>query len=138
MWTKRKCSILTIQDKQSIILGLEKGEKGTSLSSEYGVSKQQISDIHKNKDKIMKFADNLESDHGLKRKFSIDSLIFIFSIIQTLDYPDYSGQSPRVRIIEVRLYYKTCLHFTINDSNKLIIINNVINDLMIIRNNNNW
>jgi len=82
MWTKRKRSIL-------------------QLSSEYGVSKQQISDIHKNKDKIMKFADNLESDHGLKRKFSIDSLIFIFSIIWTLDYPDYSGQSPRVRIIEV-------------------------------------
>ena len=47
---------------------MEKGEKGTSLSSEYGISKQQISDISKNKDKIMKFADNLESDHGLKRK----------------------------------------------------------------------
>ena len=71
MSTKRKCSILSIQnvqDKQSIILRLEKGEKGTSLSSEYGASKQQISDIHKNKDKIIKFADNLESNHGLKRK----------------------------------------------------------------------
>ena len=68
MSTKRKRSILSIQDKQSIILRLEKGEKGTILSSEYGVSKQQISDIRKNKDKIMKFADNLESDRGLKRK----------------------------------------------------------------------
>jgi len=45
---------------------LEKGLKGTSLSSEHGVSEQQISDIRKIKDKIMKFADNLESDHGLK------------------------------------------------------------------------
>ena len=68
MSTKRKRSILSIQDKQSIILRLEKGEKGTSLSSEYGVSKQQILDIRKNKVKIMKFADNLEIDHELKGK----------------------------------------------------------------------
>ena len=58
MSTKLKRSILSIQDKQSIILRLEKGEN----------SKEQISDIRKNKDKIMKSADNLESDHGLKRK----------------------------------------------------------------------
>ena len=57
MSTKRKRSIRSIQDKQSIILRFEKGEKETSLSSEYGVSKQ-----------IMKFADNLEIDHELKRK----------------------------------------------------------------------
>ena len=68
MSTKRKRSILSIQDKQSILLRLEKGEKGTSLSSEYGVSKQQISVICKNKVKIMKFADSLEIDHELKRK----------------------------------------------------------------------
>ena len=46
MSTKRKRSILSIQGKQSIILRLEKGEKGTSLSSEYGVGKQQISDMN--------------------------------------------------------------------------------------------
>ena len=68
MSTKRKRSILSIKDKKSIILRLEKGEKGTNLSTEYDVSKQQISDIRKNKDKIMKFVDNLESDEGLKRK----------------------------------------------------------------------
>ena len=33
-----------------------------------GASKQQISDIRKNKDKIMKLAYNLESDEGQKRK----------------------------------------------------------------------
>ena len=32
------------------------------------------------------------------------SLIFIFSIIQTLDYPDYLLRSWWVRIIEVQLY----------------------------------
>ena len=47
---------------------LEKGEKGTNLSAEDNVSKQQISDIRKNKEKIMKFADILETSEGLKRK----------------------------------------------------------------------
>ena len=65
MLTKRTCSILSIQDKYTIILRLEKGEKGTTLSSECGVSKQQILDICITKDKIMKFADNLESVHEL-------------------------------------------------------------------------
>ena len=32
------------------------------------------------------------------------SLIFIFSLIRTLDYPDFLLRSQRVRIIEVRLY----------------------------------
>lgn len=68
MSTKCKWTILLIKDKQSIILLLEKGEKGTDLSTEYGVSKQQISDIRKNEDKIMKFVDNLENDEGLKQK----------------------------------------------------------------------
>ena len=49
-------SVLSIKDEQSIILRLVRGEKRTNLSAEYGVSSQQISDIHKNTDKIMKFA----------------------------------------------------------------------------------
>ena len=40
---------------------LEKGEKGTNLSAECGVSKQQISDIRKNKETSTKFADILET-----------------------------------------------------------------------------
>ena len=66
-YLKCKQSVLLIKDKQSIIVRLEKGEKGTNLSAEYGVSKQ-ISDIRKNKEKIMKFADILETSEGLKRK----------------------------------------------------------------------
>ena len=58
MYAIRKISI---KDKQTIILWLEKGEKGTNLSAEYGVCKQQISDIRKNKENIMEFADNLET-----------------------------------------------------------------------------
>ena len=63
MSLKRKQSILSIKDKQSLILRLEKGEKGTNFSAEYGVSKQQISGMRKNKEKMMKFADNLETTY---------------------------------------------------------------------------
>ena len=61
---KRKQSVLSIKDKQSTILRLEKGEKGTNFSAEYGISKRHISDIHKNKETIMKFASILETSEG--------------------------------------------------------------------------
>jgi len=47
MSTKHKRSILSIQDKQAIILRLEEGEKGTSLSSEYGVNKADFRHLQK-------------------------------------------------------------------------------------------
>ena len=50
---------------------LEKGEKGTNLSEEYGVSKQQISDIHKNKETSMKFADILETSERVKQNLHL-------------------------------------------------------------------
>ena len=68
MSTKRKRSVLSIKDKQIIISCLDKGEKGTNLALEFGISKQQISDIRKNKDKNLKFTDNIETSEGLKRK----------------------------------------------------------------------
>ena len=64
MFLKRKRSVLSIKDKQAIIkLRLEKEEKGTNLSAEYGGSKWQISDIHKSKEKIMMFADTCTGIH---------------------------------------------------------------------------
>ena len=66
--TKRKRYVLSKKDKQIIISRLNKGEKGTNLAREFDISKQQISDIRKNKDKILKFADNIEASEGLKRK----------------------------------------------------------------------
>ena len=45
MSTKRKRAVLSIKDKQIIISRLDKGEKGTNLAQEFGISKQQISDI---------------------------------------------------------------------------------------------
>ena len=64
----RKQSVLSLKDKQIIISLLDKGEKGTNLALEFGISNQQISDIRKNKDKILKFTDNIETSEGLKRK----------------------------------------------------------------------
>ena len=62
---KWKRAVLSIKDKQIIISRLE---KGTNLAQEFGISKQQISDVWKNKDKIIKFADSIETSEGLKRK----------------------------------------------------------------------
>jgi len=55
---------------------LDKGEKGTSLAQEFGISKQQISDIWKNKDKILKLTDSIETSEGLKRKSLIKLQVF--------------------------------------------------------------
>ena len=70
MSTKRKRSVLSIKDKQAIIQRSDQGAKGTHLSLEYDISKQQISGIRKNREKIMKFADNIETSAGLQRKSS--------------------------------------------------------------------
>ena len=65
---KRQQSNLLIKDKQMIISCLEKGEKGTNLALELKISKQLISDIRKNKEKVLKFTDSIETRKGLKRK----------------------------------------------------------------------
>ena len=65
---KRQQSNLLIKDKQMIISCLEKGEKGTNLALELKISKQPISDIRKNKEKVLKFTDSVETSEGLKRK----------------------------------------------------------------------
>ena len=52
---------------QTIISPLEKGEKGaTNLALEFKISKQQISGIRKNKEKVLKFTDSIEMSEGLK------------------------------------------------------------------------
>ena len=63
MSTKRKRAVLSIKDKQIIISRLDKGEKETNLAQEFGISKQRISD--KNKNKILKFTDSIETSEGL-------------------------------------------------------------------------
>ena len=45
---------------------MEKSEKGTNLALKFKISKQQISDICKNKEKILKFTDSVETSVGFK------------------------------------------------------------------------
>ena len=73
--------ILICADKQIIISRLDKGEKGINLAQEYSISKQQISDIRKDKDKNLKSTDSIDASEGLK--WIINIHIF--------DYLDSSG-----------------------------------------------
>ena len=68
MFTQRKQSVLWIKDKQTIISRLEKGEKGTNLSLEFKINKQQISYIHvrKNEEKKDSEIHQQRRDEGLK------------------------------------------------------------------------
>ena len=52
--------------KQTIISHLEISEKGTNLALKFKISKQQISDICKNNENILKFTDSVETSVGLK------------------------------------------------------------------------
>ena len=63
-----KQSVLSIKDEQTIISHLEKSEKGTNLhvALKFKIRKQQISDICKNKEKILKFTDSVETSVGFK------------------------------------------------------------------------
>ena len=66
MSTQKKYSVLSIKDKQTMISHLDKGEKGENLAIKFKISKQQISDICKNKENILKFTDSVETSVGLK------------------------------------------------------------------------
>ena len=44
MSTKQSRSVLSIKDKQIIISRFDKGQKGTNLTLEFGISKQKISE----------------------------------------------------------------------------------------------
>ena len=49
-----------------MISHLDNGEKGANLAIKFKISKQQISDICKNKEKTLKLTDSIEMSEGLK------------------------------------------------------------------------
>ena len=83
MSTKRK-QVLSIKEKQIIISHWDKKEKGTNLAQEYGISKQQISDIRKNKDKILKSTDSIDTSEGLKGIINIHIFDYLESRLSGL------------------------------------------------------
>ena len=66
MSTQQKQSVLSIKDKQTMISHLDKGEKEANLAIKFKISKQQISDIRKNKEKTVKLTDSIEMSEGFK------------------------------------------------------------------------
>ena len=89
--------------KQIIISQLDKGEKGANIAEEFGITKQQISDIRKNKDKILShnihFFDNPDSRlSGLFAQVptSLDKrgLIVIRVFIKSQQPANSAGYSP--------------------------------------------
>ena len=66
MSTQQKQSVLSIKDRQTMISHLDKGEKGAILALKFKISKQQISDMRKNKEKTLKLTDSIEMSEGLK------------------------------------------------------------------------
>ena len=83
MSTRRK-QVLSIKEKQIIISHWDKKEKGTNLAQEYGISKQQISDIRKNKDKILKSTDRIDTSEGLKGIINIHIFDYLDSRLSGL------------------------------------------------------
>ena len=78
---------------QSIIVRLEKREKGTNLSAEY-----DISDICKNTQTILKFANILETSEGLKQKLlkvahddQLDKVLYVWFIQERTSGTSISG-----------------------------------------------
>ena len=60
------CSL--VKGQANDFLCLEKGEKGTNLALEFKISKQQISDICKNQEKILKFTDKFKTSERFDPK----------------------------------------------------------------------
>ncbi|CAH0518860.1 unnamed protein product [Peronospora belbahrii] len=66
--TKRKRVVLSIHDKQQVLQLLESGEQPIAIAREFGISRQQVSDIKKNKERILAFCTNAKCISKLKCK----------------------------------------------------------------------
>ena len=62
---KRKHTLLTIKEKNELLDKLEKGVPVVNLVSEYGVVRQTISDIRRNKEKIRGYAEKVRLEQGV-------------------------------------------------------------------------
>ncbi|TDH68317.1 hypothetical protein CCR75_004507 [Bremia lactucae] len=65
---KRKRVVLSIHDKQQVLQRLEGGEQPMAIARIFGISRQQVSDIKKNKDRIVAFCTDAKHMSTLKRK----------------------------------------------------------------------
>ena len=68
---KRKREVLTLDAKQAIVERLQKGEKPSLLMKEFNCGKATISDIKRNKERILAFISMMETSSGAKRRKSL-------------------------------------------------------------------
>ena len=64
---KRKREVLMLDAKQQILQSLQKGEKPSSLIAEFKCGKATISDIKKNKERILVYISTVETSSGAKK-----------------------------------------------------------------------
>ena len=62
---KRKHTLFTIKEKNELLDKLEKGVPVVNLVAEYGVAKQTIRDIRRNKEKIRAYAEKVRLEQGV-------------------------------------------------------------------------
>ncbi|KAI9914731.1 hypothetical protein PsorP6_007270 [Peronosclerospora sorghi] len=60
--------VLSIHDKQQVLQRLEGGEQPIAIALEFGISRQQVSDIKKNKERILAYCTDAKCISTLKRK----------------------------------------------------------------------
>ncbi|CAI5730176.1 unnamed protein product [Hyaloperonospora brassicae] len=65
---KRKRVVLSLHDKQQVLQRLEHGEQPLALAQAFGISRQQVSDIKKNRDRILSYCSEAKCLLKLKRK----------------------------------------------------------------------
>ncbi|RHY14828.1 hypothetical protein DYB37_003105 [Aphanomyces astaci] len=65
---KRKRVVVSLYQKQQVLQRLDNGEKPVDIAALLGISRQQISDIKKNKERIMRFCGDAKHLASLRRK----------------------------------------------------------------------
>ena len=58
---KRKRVVLSLENKLSILNRLAKGEKGTKVTSEFGIGNSTVTDLKKNESRIRSLVSSMES-----------------------------------------------------------------------------
>lgn len=65
---KRKRVVLSIHEKQQVLQRLELGEPPAAIARAFGISRQQVSDIKKNRERILAFCVDAKHLSSLQRK----------------------------------------------------------------------
>uniref|UniRef100_K3WLB7 HTH CENPB-type domain-containing protein n=1 Tax=Globisporangium ultimum (strain ATCC 200006 / CBS 805.95 / DAOM BR144) TaxID=431595 RepID=K3WLB7_GLOUD len=65
---KRKRVVLSIHEKQQVLHRLDAGEQPVVIARHFGISRQQVSDIKKNKERILSFCVDAKHVSSLRRK----------------------------------------------------------------------